>query len=435
MSLGNSVNVSVGGKAEEGIIPKTIEATENLKFSILLGYAIVVLFSSLLFNTPREIIEGLYNLTLSPSVLVSDYIVIGNLGAALFNSGLLMIISIYIAKFSDASMNGTVIAAVLTVGGFAFFGKNFYNIWSIFCGVYLYAKVQGEDFGKFLLVALFGTALGPLVSQTTFGLGLPLVSGVILGNLLGIAAGFILPPLANHVVKFHQGFNIYNVGFTAGMVGSLFMSLFRAFGAESNAVSIVASGYNYKLGIYLTVLFSSMLVLGYLFNDRGFSGYDSLLESSGRLVDDYVTTEGFGLCFINMGLLGLLSTFYVLIIGGEISGSVVGGIFTIVGFGAFGKHLKNITPLLIGVYLASWIQTWEVTATGSLLAALFGTTLAPIAGEFGWKSGILAGFIHMAVVMNVGYLHGGMNLYNNGFAGGLVAAMLVPILVSLKKGN
>lgn len=56
-----------------------------------------------------------------------------------------------------------------------------------------------------------------------------------------------------------------------------------------------------------------------------------------------------------MGLLGLISTIYILVIGGEISGSVVGGIFTIVGFGAFGKHLMNITPLLIGVYLASLV--------------------------------------------------------------------------------
>ena len=33
----------------------------------------------------------------------------------------------------------------------------------------------------------------------------------------------------------------------------------------------------------------------------------------------------------------------------------------------------------------------------------------------------------MTVVMNVGYLHGGMNLYNNGFSGGFVAGILIPI--------
>ena len=46
---------------------------------------------------------------------------------------------------------------------------------------------------------------------------------------------------------------------------------------------------------------------------------------------------------------------------------------------------------------------------------------------------VIAGFFHMSMVMNVGYLHGGMNLYNNGFSGGFVAAVLVPIFDSLKK--
>ena len=34
----------------------------------------------------------------------------------------------------------------------------------------------------------------------------------------------------------------------------------------------------------------------------------------------------------------------------------------------------------------------------------------------------------MAMCLNVGYLHGGINLYNNGFSGGFVAAVLAPLL-------
>jgi len=36
-------------------------------------------------------------------------------------------------------------------------------------------------------------------------------------------------------------------------------------------------------------------------------------------------------------------------------------------------------------------------------------------------------------VNNVGFLHGGLNLYNNGFAGGLVAMFLVPLIRVLSK--
>ena len=42
----------------------------------------------------------------------------------------------------------------------------------------------------------------------------------------------------------------------------------------------------------------------------------------------------------------------------------------------------------------------------------FATGLAPIAGQFGWKWGIAAGVIHASVVLNTGFLHGGLNLYN-----------------------
>jgi hypothetical protein len=33
----------------------------------------------------------------------------------------------------------------------------------------------------------------------------------------------------------------------------------------------------------------------------------------------------------------------------------------------------------------------------------------------------------------VSYLHAGFNLYNNGFAGGIIAAVLVPIIQAFRK--
>ena len=59
------------------------------------------------------------------------------------------------------------------------------------------------------------------------------------------------------------------------------------------------------------------------------------------------------------------------------------------------------------------------------------TTLAPIAGRFGWGWGIVAGFIHSSAAQTVGALHGGLNLYNNGFAAGIVASALTPVIFSI----
>ncbi|MDF5361646.1 DUF1576 domain-containing protein, partial [Vibrio parahaemolyticus] len=75
----------------------------------------------------------------------------------------------------------------------------------------------------------------------------------------------------------------------------------------------------------------------------------------------------------------------------------------------------------------------DLTSIGSVLTVLFSTTLAPIAGEFGVLFGLLAGGLHASLVSNLSYLHAGLNLYNNGFSGGFVAAFLVPIITSFRK--
>ncbi len=415
--------------------PSFQSVSEKEKYHSMVLLALVVFFSGFIFNTPLEIVDGLFKLVQSPSILVSDYFEIANIGAALVNAGILMLASLTIAHLAKASMNGPVIAAVLTVGGFSLFGKNIYNIWPILFGVWLHAMYQREPFGKFILPGLFGTALAPLISQVTFGFGFEPPLAFALGILFGIVAGFVLPPLANHFVRFHQGFNLYNIGFTSGIIGMVFMSFFRSYGLQNPATLFVYEGNNVVLAIALVIFFTLILIIGITKSTNIWYHLKNITRQSGRLVSDFVTTDGFGVSMINMALVGYLSTAYVLLVGGQLNGATIGGIFTIVGFGAFGKHPKNILPIFLGVYLAATLNIWEVNTTGAVLAALFGTTLAPIAGAYGWMYGIIAGFFHMAVVMNVGFLHGGINLYNNGFSGGFVAAVLVPIINSIQRNK
>lgn len=69
---------------------------------------------------------------------------------------------------------------------------------------------------------------------------------------------------------------------------------------------------------------------------------------------------------------------------------------------------------MFGVYLASFTKTWAINQPSPILALLFSTTLAPVAGRFGPVAGIIAGYLHSSVALNVGIVYGGMNLYNNG---------------------
>jgi hypothetical protein len=101
------------------------------------------------------------------------------------------------------------------------------------------------------------------------------------------------------------------------------------------------------------------------------------------------------------------------------------------GFSAYGKHARNIAPIMIGVYIGNLINSVPMDNASMQIAGLFGTTLAPIAGIFGWPFGILAGILHSCVVLYSGAAIGGVNLYNNGFSGGLIALVLYPVLTEL----
>ena len=132
-----------------------------------------------------------------------------------------------------------------------------------------------------------------------------------------------------------------------------------------------------------------------------------------------------------MGINGLIGIAFILSGGGDLNGPTVGGILTIMGFSAFGKHARNIVPVMAGVFLGSVVMHWSLGDSAVQLACLFCTTLAPISGYFGWPFGVLAGFLHSSVVLYTGTPVAGMNLYNNGFSGGLVAIVLYPLIIDI----
>ena len=103
------------------------------------------------------------------------------------------------------------------------------------------------------------------------------------------------------------------------------------------------------------------------------------------------------------------------------------------GFSAFGKHAFNILPVMAGVALGGVVMHWSLSDPAVQLACLFCTTLAPVSGYFGWPFGVLAGFLHSSVVLYTGSPVAGLNLYNNGFSGGLVATVLYPTIMAIAR--
>jgi len=252
------------------------------RYMFLYIIAIIEILFAFVLNSPLEIVNGLYRIVVSPSTLISDYFVIGNPGAAFMNSGLLLILGLGISRRAKKELSGPIIAAYLTLAGFSFFGKNLYNSWAVPLGVYLYSKYEKDRFANNLVFALFGTTLGPLTSLITFGLELPLPVGIFFGNLAGIVAGMMIPPLASEFSKFHQGFNMYNIGFTAGIIGMVFMGMLRGLGFDSPPQSLIGSGYNIQMGIFIITISNVMMFIGLSRCSWSLDGFRKILESPGR---------------------------------------------------------------------------------------------------------------------------------------------------------
>lgn len=413
------------------IINNYPKLTQKRLFQIFTILALSFGFLAFLFNSPQEIWEGLWIIIKSPATLLTDYIELANPGAALMNVSLMTLETLLIIRLVSGRINGPTIAAIFIIVGFAFFGKNFYNSLPIMIGAFAFAKITDEPLETSLLPAIFGTALSPLVSELSFGQDLSLPLGIILGYLAGFIAGFIIPPLAKHVIGFTKGFSLHNIGFAVGLIAIVFTSLMRNFGYKIETVSILASGYNKPFSLFLFLMFFLMILGGLFVNQWTLKGLKQIISHSGQLPTDYIELGGIGATFFHMGVLGLFSTFYVLLLRGELNGPVLGGIFCIVGFGAFGNNIKTVIPVMLGATLMTFLTTYSVTDIGVLLAILFVTALAPIAGHYGVIAGLIAGAMHLTLVVNVGFWHGGISLYNNGLSAGFVAGILVPLFEAI----
>lgn len=103
----------------------------------------------------------------------------------------------------------------------------------------------------------------------------------------------------------------------------------------------------------------------------------------------YLQTRSALLNVTSVGFLGLVLMYFAAI---NLSGPTLATIMTMIGFSFFGNTLYNSVPVIIG---------------------------------------ILAGTIYVVVVDVTASWHGGMDLYNNGFAGGLTASLIISVILWL----
>ena len=405
--------------------------------ALLFAFYIVCGF---IWASPAEIAEGMRIIFTSSNILVTDYIYIAGLGATMVNVGVMGLIACSVMGAARHRPFGLDMGVLGLVTGFAFFGKNPLNMLPILFGAYLFSRFSKRPFEEVLVPALLGNALAPAVSQLAHVEMLPTQLGIALGALVGIFIGFTISPLAGWFKRAHDGLNLYNIGFTAGIFAIALMALYSNLGITFEPRSYWSSGNNLELSILLAIVSAYFIIIGLVTNTGSKVSLKELL---------LLKTEDFDYfkwyrekIYIAMGILGFACLAFMLGTGAEYNGLAFGAILSIIGFGAFGKSLLHSIPIVVGAILADIANyvgvmpivdangqlVGELFSGGNMVAILFSTCLTPISKVYGWKWGILAGFLHLSLATNISIFHGGMNLYNNGLAGGIVAMLLLPIM-------
>lgn len=405
--------------------------TYTQRFLLISTVPIYFMIFALIFSPLDEIIPGLWQIIIQPDLLITDYIVVGGIGAAFFNAGSLTLILLFLLHHFKVEFDRHIVVSSYLIFGFSLFGKNVVNIWLILFGFFIYARLHGYPLKKYIYYGLYGTSLSPAITLVMQAVHTSLMWQLILATVTGLAIGYVLLPISIHVKASHKGYSLYNVGFSSGIIATVLVSLFRSFGIDIETRLIWDTSHTKLFAIALFVLFFYMVALAFILDGKKLlPSYSSLLKETG-VHGTYAHSYSDAVYIFNMAINGIISTSFVLAARGDLNGPTIGSIFTIVGFSPAGKHMRNILPIMVGVCFSAFLKQWYINDPAPILTLLLSTTLAPIAGEFGIIAGLVAGFLHSSVALNVGIVYRGLNLYNNGFAGGIVAIFMVPVIESL----
>lgn len=394
--------------------------------------SIFLILLSFILDGFLDVFIGYKKIILSTSILTTDYLSFG-FGATLFNAGLMLLCNLIFLSILKIKVSGPVFAGLMSILGFSFFGKNIINTLPISLGVYLYSLVSKTSFKNVIITYLFSSGLLPIVSYLMFSDILKLYFSIPLAILVGVIAGFIIAPLAAHTIKFHNGYNLYNVGFTMGIISMMFYGILYVFNIPVDEVNTSCTDYHYKLLTILIGIVLLFLITSLICNRKAIKEYPNLLKKTGRLITDFTRDFDISLVMLNIAFMGILSLIMIFTLNIKLDGLTFGAIMLVMGFSAFGVHLKNSIPVIVGALISYKLLGYVGNTYLSYSVLFFVVGLSPICGKYGIIAGLCAGFIHVIILPICLNFQGGFDLYNNGFAAGFVALTIIPIIENLRR--
>lgn len=393
----------------------------------LFGAFVYFMAIALVLDTPANLVNGIIEIIQTRVVFTVDHFAVAGHGATYFNAALLLLICLALVEINKVRYVGGTIGAIMITFTYGFWGMNPMNIAPIVFGTFLYAKFKGESFSKYVGTSLFACCLAPFVTDVFFIAPFNSIANLVVAFLMGSLIGFIFPMVASHTPNVHKGYSLFNAGLAGGLIAFVFFCVQRAFKYEAFSQTVWQEGQHPVVVGTTIAFFIATFLFGLWVEGGNIKKWFAVMKHSGKGCD-YVSLEGNGAALMNMGATAMVTTIYILLVGGDFAGPALGCIFTVYGFAANGAHPRNYIPVLLGLYLATLFNQYDAASAGLLVSASFVCGLGPIAGTFGPIAGLIAAMLHCCVVTCTGSICGGYNLYNNGFAMGLLLCVLVPIL-------
>lgn len=408
-----------------------------------------------------DVFYNYYLILITPSRLITDYYMIGSLGAAFLNAGICGLFCNLMMIAFNGKQSASMLAGYFLVVAHCFYGLNIVNMVLPFFGVILYCIVFKKRIDEHLHIAMFATSLGPFISDFLFRYTLKTfefgvfnisISGIIIAVIFSILAGFAIPALLPETTKMHKGYNLFKAGLAIGVFGVLAYSLlYKTLGFESPSVmtrynelyELSDKSYLLFVDTFFLIAFTLTFCWGYVENGRSFKGYKKVWNIDGHK-DDLPLEHGLPLTFINIAIYGtaiLIFISLVTLFGGGVgfTGPTTGIVIASITFSASGQTVKNVWPIALGYVIVVGLSSgvcvlidneivWLTLSQTYINSFAFATGLCPFSGRYGWKIGVFAGMISAILCVSTSAMHGGFVLYNGGFTAGLTALILLPIL-------
>ena len=197
----------------------------------------------------------------------------------------------------------------------------------------------------------------------------------------------------------------------------------------------------FLLSFFIEPIMEAVSGSGFVFNParQVFAGYFEIMKSPSILLTDYVYVAGLGATFFNVATIMLVNILLVQALKFKMNGPIFAGIIMIGGFSFFGKNIFNTIPIYLGIYFYSLFK--KIPFKQLIITILFSTGLSPLVSytmfglglhlgisiPLGIFCGCVAGFIIPVFASHTIVFHEGYNLYNTGFALGILSAFFYAV--------